>query len=162
MGIPDYLTHLLRNLHEGQEETVRTLHGTMYWFKTAKRVYQGCMLSPILFNWYAEYIMQNARLDESLTRLKISGRNTNNLRYADDITLTAESKEELKSLLMKVKEESEKTGWKLNSQKTFTLLLFSPLSLIKCLMATSHWCTISWLLTVTCRNFPCVTLTSYG
>ena len=134
----------------------------MDWFKTGKRVYQGCMLSPILFNSYADYIMQNVRLDESLTRLKISWRNTNNLRYTNDITLVAESKEELKSLLMKVKEESGKAGLKLNIQKTFTLLLFSRMSLTKCLMATSYWCNISWLLTITCRNFPRVTLTSYG
>ena len=104
--------------------------------------------------------MQNARLNESLTRLKIFRRNTNNCRYADEITLAAESKEELKSLLMKVK-ESEKAGLKLKIQKTFTLLLFYPMSLTKCLMATSHWCTISRLLTITCRNVPWVTLTSY-
>ena len=107
MGIPDHLTCLLRNLYEGQEAAVRTGHGTTDWFKIGKRVRQGCIFSPCLFNLYAEYITRNAGLDETQAGIKISGRNMNNLRYADDTTLMAES-EELKSLLMKVKEESEK------------------------------------------------------
>ena len=110
MGIPNHLTCLLRNLYAGQEAAVRTGHGTTDWFQIGKGVRQGCMLSPCLFNLYAEYIMQNARLDEQQARIKIPRRNINNLRYADDTTLMAESKEELKSLLMKVKEESEKSG----------------------------------------------------
>ena len=105
-------------MYAGQEATVRTRHGTTDWFKTGKGVYQGCILSPCLLNLYAEYIMQNARLYEAQAEIKISGRNINNLRYADDTTLMAESKEELKSLLMKVKEEKEKVGLKLNIQKT--------------------------------------------
>ena len=109
MGIPDLLTCLLRNLYAGQEATVRTGHGATDWFQTGKGVHQGCILSPCLFNLYVEYIMRNAGLDEAQTGIKIAGRNINNLRYADDTTLMAESKEELKSLLMKVKEESEKT-----------------------------------------------------
>ena len=117
MGIPDYLTCLLRNLYAGQEATVRTRHGTTDWFQIGKGVHQGCILSPCLFNLYAEYIMRNAGLDEVQAGIKIAGRNINNLRYADDTTLMAESKE-LKSLLMKVKEESEKVGLKLNIQKT--------------------------------------------
>ena len=117
MGIPDHLTYLLRNLYSGQEATVRTEHGTMDWFQIGKGVYQGCILSPCLFNLHAEYIMQNARLDEAQTGIKIAGRNIYNLRYADDTTLMAKSKE-LKSCLMKVKEESEKAGLKLNIQKT--------------------------------------------
>ena len=108
MGIPDHCTYLLTNLHAGQEATIRTRHGTTDWFQIGKEVCQGCILSPCLFNLYAEYIMQNARLNEAKTEIKISGRNINNLRYANDTTFTAESKEELKSLLMKVKEESEK------------------------------------------------------
>ena len=108
MGIPDYLTYLLRNLYAGQEATVRIRYGTMDWFQIGKGVHQGCILLPCIFNLYAEYIMQNARLDEAQVGIKIAGRNINNLRYADDTTLMAESKEELKSLLMKVKEESEK------------------------------------------------------
>ena len=115
--IPDYLTCLLRNLYASQAATVRTGHGTTDWFQIGKGVHQGCILSPCLFNLNAEYIMQNAGLDEAQTRIKIAGRNINNLRYADDTTLMAESKE-LKSLLMKVKEESEKIGLKLNIQKT--------------------------------------------
>ena len=103
MGIPDYLTYLLRNLHAGQEATVRTGHGTTDWFQIGKEVLQGCILSPCLFNLYAEYIMWNARLDKAQARIKISRRNINNLRYADDTTLMAESEEELKNLLMKVK-----------------------------------------------------------
>ena len=118
MGIPDHLTCLLRNLYAGQEATVRTGHGTTDWFQTGKGVHQGCMLSPCLFNLHAEYIMQNAGLDEAQAGIKIARRNINNLRYADDTTLMAESEEELKSLLMKMKEESEKIGLKLNIQKT--------------------------------------------
>ena len=117
MGIPGHLTCLLRNLYAGQEVTVRTGHGKTDWFQIGKGVRQGCILSPCLFNLYAEYIMQNARLDESQAGIKIARRNTNNLRYADDTTLMAESEEELKSLLMKVKEESEKVGLKLNIQE---------------------------------------------
>ena len=114
MGLPDHLTCLLRNLYAGREATVRTGHGTTDWFQIRKGV---CILSPCLFNFYAEYIMQNAGLDEAHAGIKIARRNINNLRYADDTTLMAES-EELKSLLMKVKEESEKVGLKLNIQKT--------------------------------------------
>ena len=109
MGLPDHLTCLLRNLFTDQQATVRTGHGTD-WFKIRKEVHQGCILSPCLFNLYAEYIMRNARLDESQAGIKIAGRSINNLRYADDITLMADSEEELKSLLMKVKVESEKVG----------------------------------------------------
>ena len=116
MGIPDHLTCLLRNLYAGQEATVRTAYGTTDWFQIGKGVHQGCILPPCLFNLYAEYVMLNARLDEAQARIKIAGRNINNLRYADDTTLMAES-EELKSLLMKVKEESEEAGLKLNIQK---------------------------------------------
>ena len=108
MGIPDYLTCLLRNLYEGQEATVRTGHGTIDWFQIGKGVHQGCVLSPCFFNLHAEYIMRNTGLDEAQARIKIAGRNSNNLRYADDTPLMADSEEELKSLLMKVKEESEK------------------------------------------------------
>ena len=108
MGIPDHQTCLLRNLYVGQEATVRTEHGMTDWFQIGKGVCQGCMLSPCLFNSYAEYIMRNTGLEEAKARIKIAGRNINNLRYADDTTLMAESEEELKSLLMKVKEESEK------------------------------------------------------
>ena len=108
MGIPDHLTCLLRNLYAGKEAAVRTGRGTKDWFQKEKGVRQGCILSPCLFNIYAEYIMWNARMDEAQAGLKIAGRNINNLRYADDTTLMAESEEELKSLLMKVKEESEK------------------------------------------------------
>ena len=108
MGIPDHLTCLLRNLYTSQEATVRTRHGTTDWFKIGKGVCQGHMLSPFLFNLYAEYIMQNAKLDEAQAGIKIAGRNINSLRYAEDTTLMAESEEELKSLLMRVKEESEK------------------------------------------------------
>ena len=117
MGIPDHLTCLLRNLYAGQEATVRVGHGTSDLFQIGKGVHQGCILSPCLFNLYAEYIMRNARLDEAQAGIKIAGRNINNFRYADDITLMAESKE-LKSLLMKLKEESEKIGLKLSIQKT--------------------------------------------
>ena len=118
MGIPDHLTCLLRNLYAGQEATVRTGHGKTDWLQIGEGVCQGCILSPCLFNLYAEYIMRNAGLDEAQAGIKIAGRNINNLRYADDTTLMAESEEELKSLLMKVKEESGKVGLKLNIQKT--------------------------------------------
>ena len=118
MVIPDHLTYLLQNLHAGQEAMVRTGQGTTDCFQTGKGVCQGYILSLCLFNLYAEYIMQNARLDEAQAGIKIAGRNISNLRYADDTTLMAEVEEELKSLLMKVKEESEKVGLKLNIQKT--------------------------------------------
>ena len=118
MGIPAHLTCLLRNLYAGQEATVRTGHGTTDWFQIGKGVCQGCILSPCLFNLYTEYIMRNAGLEEAEAGIKIAGRNINNLRYADDTMLKAESEEELKCLLMKVKEESEKVGLKLNIQKT--------------------------------------------
>ena len=117
MGIPDHLTCLLRNLYAGQEATVRTGHGTTDWVQIGKGVHQGCILSPCLFNFYAEYIMRNAGLEEAQAGIKIARRNINNLRYADDTTLIAEREEELKSPLMKVKEESEKAGLKLNIQK---------------------------------------------
>ena len=126
MGIQDHLTCLLRNLYTGQEATVRTGHGTTDWFQIGKGVRQGCILLPCLFNFYAEYIMRNAGLEEAQAGIKISGRNINNLRYADDATLMAES-EELNSLLMKVKEESEKTGLKLNIQKT-KIMASSPIT----------------------------------
>ena len=118
MGIPDHLTCLLRNLYAGQEATVRTGHGTTDWFQIGKEVCQSCILSLCLFNLYAEYIMKNAGLDEAQIGIKIEGRNIKNLSYADDTTLMAESEEEIKSLLMKVKEQSEKFGLKLNIQKT--------------------------------------------
>ena len=118
MGVPDHLTCLLRNLYAGQEATVRTGYGTTDWFKIGKGVCQVCILSPCLFNFYAEYIMRNAELEEAQAGIKIAGRNINNLKYADDTTLKAESEEELKRLLMKVKEENEKIGSKLNTQKT--------------------------------------------
>ena len=117
MGTPDHLTCLLRNLYAGQEATVRTEHGTTDWLQIGKGVYQSCILSPCFFNLYAEYIIRNAGLDEAQARIKIARRNINNLRYTDD-NVMAERKEELKSLLMKVKEESEKVGLKLNIQKT--------------------------------------------
>ena len=117
IGIPDHLNGLLRNLYADQEATVRTGHGTTDWFHLGKGVCQGCILSPCLFNFYAEYIMRNAGLEEAQAGIKIAGRNINNLRYADDTTLMAESEEELKSLLRKVKEESENFGLKLNIQK---------------------------------------------
>ena len=126
MGIPDHLTCLLRNLYAGQEATVRTRHGTTDWFQIGKGIRQSCILSPCLFNFYAEYIMRNAGLDEAQVEIKIAGRNINNLRYADDITLMAESKE-LKSLLMKVKKKSEKVGLKLNIQKT-KIMAFGPIT----------------------------------
>ena len=117
MGIPDHLTCLLRNTYAGQEATVRTGHGTTDWFQIGKGVRQGCILSPCLFNFYEEYIMRNVGLQEVQAGIKISRRNINNLRYADDTTLMAESEEELKSLLMKMKVESEKVGLKVNIQK---------------------------------------------
>ena len=117
MGIPDHLTCLLKNLYEGQETTVRNGHGTTVCFKIGKGVHQGCILPPCLFNFYAEYIMRNAGLEEAQAGIKTTGRNINNLRYADDTTLMEES-EELKSLLMKMKEENEKVGLKLNIKKT--------------------------------------------
>ena len=118
MGIPDQMTCLLRNRYAGQEATARTGHGTTDWFQIGKGVCQGCILSPCLFNFYAEYIMRNARLEEAQAGIKTAGRNINNIKYADDTTLMAESEEELKSLLMKVKEESEKVSLKLSIQKT--------------------------------------------
>ena len=117
MAIPDYLTCHLRNLYATQEATVRTGHGTTDWFQIGKGVHQGCILSPCLFNLHAEYIMRNPGLEEAQGGIKIAGRNINNLRYADDTTLMAECKEELKSLLMKVKEESEKVGLNLTFRK---------------------------------------------
>ena len=118
MGIPDHLICLLRNLYAGQKATVRTGHGTTDWFQIEKGVRQDCILSPCLFNFYADYIMRNAGLEEAQAGIKVAGRNFSNLRYADDTTLMAECEDELKSLLMKVKEESEKVGLKLNIQKT--------------------------------------------
>ena len=117
MGIPDHLTCLLRNLYASQEATVRTEHGTTDWFQIGKGIHQGCILSPCLFNFCAEYIMQNTGLNEAQAGVKMARRNINNLSYADDTILMAESKEDLKSLLMKVKEESEKPDLKLNIQK---------------------------------------------
>ena len=128
MGIPDHLTCLLRNLYAGQEARVRTEYGTTDWFQIGKGVCQGCILSPCLFNLYAEYIMRNTGLEEAQAGIKIARRNINNLRYADDTTLMAESEEELKSFLMKVKEESEKVGLKLNIQKT-KIMASSPVTL---------------------------------
>ena len=127
MEIPDHLTCLLRNLYAGQEAIVRTGHGTTDWFQIGKGVRQGCILSPCLFNLYAEYIMRNARLDEAQAGIKIARRNINNLRYADDTTLIAESEEELKSLLMEVKEDSENAGSKLKIQKT-KIMATSPMT----------------------------------
>ena len=117
MGIPDHLTYLLRNLYAGQEATVRIGHGTTDWVQIGKGVHQGCTLSPCLFNFYVEYITQNVQQDEAQARIKIAGRNINNLRCAEDTTIMAESEQELESLLMKVKEESERVGLKLNIQK---------------------------------------------
>ena len=126
MGIPDHLICLLTNLYAGQEAIVITGHGTMNLFQIGKGVRQGCILSPCLFNLYADYIQRNARLDEAQAGIKIAGRNIKNFRYSDNTTLMAESKEELKSLLMKVKEESEKVGLKLNIQKS-KIMAFSPI-----------------------------------
>ena len=117
MGIPDHLTSLLRNLYAGQEATVRTGHGTTDWFQIGKAVHQGSILSPYLFNLYAEYIMRNAGLEETQAGIKIARRNINNLKYADDTILMAESEEKLESLLMKVKVESEKSGLKLRDSE---------------------------------------------
>ena len=117
MGMPNHLTCLLRNLYAGQEATVRNGHRTMDWFQTGKGEHQGCILSPCLFNLHAEYIMRNAKLDKTQAGIKVAGRNTNNLRYADDTTLMTESKEELKNLLKKAKEENEKVGLKLSILK---------------------------------------------
>ena len=128
MGILDHLTYLLRNLYAGQEATVRTGHGTKDLFQIEKGVHQGCILSLYLFNFYAEYIMRNARLDEAQAGIKIVGRNINNLRCADDTTLMAESEEELKSLWMKVKEETEKAGLKLNNIQKTKIMAFSPIT----------------------------------
>ena len=127
MGIPDNLTCLLRNLYSGQEATVRTGHGTTDWFQIGKGVCQGSILSPCLFNFCAEYIMKNARLDEAHARIKIARRNIKNLRNSDDTTLMAEGEEELKSLLMKVKEESEKAGLKVNILK-IKIVAFGPIT----------------------------------
>ena len=121
MGIPDHLTCLPRNLYLGQEATVRTGHGTTDWFQIGKGMHLGCILSPCLFNLYAENITRNAGLEKAQAGIKIAGKNINHLRYADDTTLMAESEEKLMSILMKVKEESEKGGLKLNSQKTKTI-----------------------------------------
>ena len=127
MGIQDHLTCLLRTLYAGQEATVRNGHETTAWFKTGKGVHQGHILSPCLFNLYAEYIMQNPRQNESQAGIEIAGKNTNSLRYADDTTLMAESEKELKSLLKRVKEESEKAGLKLNIPKT-KIMVSSPIT----------------------------------
>ena len=127
MGIPDHFACILRNLYADQEATVRSGHEPTDWFQIGKGVHQGCILSPCLFNLNAEYIMKNAKLDEAQAGIKITGRNTNNLRYADDTTILAESKEELKSLLMKVKEESGKVGLKLNFNKT-KIMASSPIT----------------------------------
>ena len=127
MGIPDHLTCLLRNLYTGQEATIRTLYETTDWFRIEKGLQQGCLLSPHLFNLYTEHIKQNARLVELQAGIKISGRNINNLRYVDDTTLMVESKEELKSLLMRVKEESEKFGLKLNIKNKTKIMVSGPI-----------------------------------
>ena len=127
MGIPDHVTCLLRNLYAGQEATVRAGHGTVNWFQIGKGVPQGCIVSSSLFNFCAEHIMWNTRLDEVQVGIKIAERNINNLRYADDTTLMAESEEELKSLFMKVKEESEKVGLKLNIHKA-KIMTSSPIT----------------------------------
>ena len=127
MGIPDHLTCLLRNLYAGQEATVRTGHGTTDWFQIGKGVHKDCIVSPCLFNLYAEYIMRSSGLEEAQAGIKIARRNINNLRYADDTTLMAESEKELKSFLIKVKEESEKVGLKLNIQKT-KIMASSPIT----------------------------------
>ena len=127
MGIPDYLTCFLRNLYAGQEATGRTGHGTTDWYQIGKGIHQGCILSPCLFNLYAEYIMRNAGQEETQAGITIAGRNINNLRYAHDTTLMAESEEKLKSLLMKVKEESEKAGLELIIQRT-KIMAFGPIT----------------------------------
>ena len=125
--MPNHLTCLLRNMYAGQKATIRTGHGTTDWFQIGKGVHQGCILSPCLFNYYAEYIMRNAGLEKTQAGIKFAGRNINSLRYSDDTTPMAESEEELKSLLMKVKEESEKVGLKLNIQKTKIMALVPSL-----------------------------------
>ena len=127
MGIPDHLTCLLRNLYAGQDATVRTGHGTTDWFQTGKGVRQGCILSPCLYNLYVQYITRNTGLEEAQAGITIAGKNINNLIYADDTTFMVESEEELKSFLMKVKEESEKVGLKLNIQKT-KIMTSSPIT----------------------------------
>ena len=127
MAIPDHLTCLLRNLYAGQEARVRTGHGATDWFQIGEGIRQGCILSPCLFNLYADYIIRNTGLEEAQAGIKIARRNINNFRYADDTTLMGESEEELKSLLMKVKEASEKVGLKLNIQKTKILVLVPSL-----------------------------------
>ena len=127
MGIPDHLTCLLRNLYAGQEATVRTGHGKTDWFQIRKGVHQGCILSPCLFNLYTAYILRNARLDDAQAGIKIARRNIKNLKYADVTIIMAENKEEIKSLLMKVKEESEKVGLKLNIQKS-NIMASSPIT----------------------------------
>ena len=147
MGIPDHLTFLLKILYVGQEETVRTGHGTMDWFQIRKGVHQGRILSPCLFNVYAEYIMRNAGLKEAQAGIKIARRNINNLRYADDTTLMAQSEGELKSLL-KVKEESETVGLKLNIQKT-KIMAFSPITSWQ--IDGEQWQTLFWGLQNHCR-----------
>ena len=130
MGIPDHLTCLLRNLYADREATVRTGHGTIDWFKIGKGVHQGCILSLCLFNFYAEYIMRNAGLEEAQAGIKIARRNVTNVRHANDTTLMTESEEELKSLLMKMKEESEKVHLKLNNQKT-KIMSSGPITSVK-------------------------------
>ena len=127
MGIRDHLIFLFRNLYAGQEATVQTGHGTTDWFQIGKGVYQGCILSPCLFNFYAEYIMRNTGLEEAQAGIKTAWRSINNLRYSDDTTLMTEIEEELKTLLMKVKEESEKVGLKLAIQKT-KIIAFGPIT----------------------------------
>ena len=152
-GLPDHLTCLLGNLYAGQEATIRTGHRTMNWFQIGKGVRQGCILSPCLFNLYAEYIMRNARLDKGQAGIKIAGRNINNLKYADDTTLMAESKEERKRLLMKVKEESEKSGLKFNIQK-IKIMAASPI--------TSWQIDGDKIATVTDFYFPGLQITANG
>ena len=149
MGIPDHLTCLLRNLCAGQEATVRTGHGTTDWFQIGKGVRQGCILSPCLFNLYSEYIMGNGGLEEAQAGIKIAGRNINNLSYADNTTLMAESKK-LKSLLMKVKEESEKVGLKLNIQK-MKIMTSGPITLCEIDGETVETVTDFWGLQNHCR-----------
>ena len=143
MGIPDHLTYLLRNLYADQEATIRTGHGTTDWFQIGKGLCQGCIFSPCLFNFYAEYIMRNARLDEAQAGFMMAGRNINNLRYADDTTFMAESEEELKIRLMKVKEESAKVGLKFNIQKS-KILASSPTSWQIDGEKWKQWLTLFW------------------
>ena len=128
MGLPDNLTCLLRKMYADQEATDRTGHGTTDWFQIGEGVHQGCILSPCLFNFYAEYILQNARLDEAQAGIRIAGRNINNLRYAGDTNLMAESEEKLKSVLMKVKEEREKVGLKLNEIQKTKIMASGPIT----------------------------------